>query len=73
MHKLGQFVDCKGNVWTSDGEVLQSTNSATKQSVIRKRFAFIGREVRGRGLGGGYGLGFKHFGMTQDVCNVSLL
>ena len=56
-----------------DGEVLQSTNSAAKEGVITKGFSFIGREICGRGHGCGYWLCFKHFGTTQDVCNVLLL
>jgi hypothetical protein len=48
-------------------------------TVLRNRvwsgneFAFISREISGRGHGGGYRFGFKHFSMTQNICNITLL
>ena len=73
MHELRQFVDSKGNVRASDGEVLQGTNSAVKQCMIRKRFSFISQEVGGRCHGGANEFYFNHFGTTEYIFNVALL
>ena len=73
MHKLRQFIDCKGNVRASDGKVLQDTNNVVKQCIIRKLFSFISRETGGRGHWGVDRFGFNHFGTAQYIFNVALL
>ena len=73
MHKLGEFIYDKGNIWASHSEILEATNHLTVHGGIYRRRTIYNSQRSTDDKRGGDRFGVEHVMFAQKISNILLL